>query len=103
MKAEVFRSKTTNGRIAKTSVYVANECGKDVLVVNQRILAKTEDIRHGGFSNAQPIFYYKDYVLVENLIVFLADSFEKIKYIYNSKKKVYEDEIKYLWQLCQAT
>ena len=77
MKTKVFAIKTTteNGRLAKTIVFMPRN---DLVVINRRILLKQGDYEEGRFTNASPIHYYRDYVLVEQEIVFWVESFGKI-------------------------
>jgi hypothetical protein len=73
--AYILKTRTDNGRLAKTLIFMPS---RKIIVINRRILLKVEDIEDGRFSNAKPIFIYKDYVLLEEQMVFYTDSFDLI-------------------------
>ena len=75
-KMFIFKSKTSNGRPAKTRVFMPE---KDIVVINQRILAKLSDIKNGWFLRHLPINTYKDYVLMETEMVLWVESFNQIQ------------------------
>jgi hypothetical protein len=72
----VFKTKTDNGRLSKTCVWMPRH---DIVVINQRILAKESDIKDGWFTNGFPIFTFKDYVLMEVELVLWVESFKMIQ------------------------
>jgi hypothetical protein len=75
-KAYVLKTRTENGRIAKTTVFMPEP---EIIVINRRILATEEEVKNGWFSGSFPIYCYKNYVLMESEMVFWADSFGRIR------------------------
>ena len=82
MKAYKFKTETANGRISATTVFKPQQ---DIIVVNQRVLAKQEDIDDGWFENSKTIKKYKNYLLREVQIVFWTKSFDAIIEIVKNK------------------
>ena len=74
--AYVFKTKTHNGRLSKTTVFMPQS---DILVINRLILAKEEDLKEGWFTGSFPIYVYKDYVLTQIELVLWVDSFNAIQ------------------------
>lgn len=73
-----FKSKTIDGRLAKTYVVCVEPETEPVISIHQRILVTKKDIENGDFSNAKIIKTFKNYTLVENRIGFLESSFMTI-------------------------
>ena len=82
MNAFYFKSKTANGRIAKTKVIVSDDpCKKEhgtLIVIIQRILAKKGDLEDGYFGNSKTIFEKCGYILREVVVTFWEESFDTI-------------------------
>ena len=74
-KGYFFRTKTYNGRLAKTNVFMPQS---NLVVIKQRILAKKGDVDRGWFTNHTPIYIFKDYVLMQVELVLWVDSFNAI-------------------------
>ena len=74
-KVGVIKTKTENGRIAKTLV---GKPQKDIVVIHRRILAEREDIENGYFTNTKLIFSYGNKRLLEEEMVFWQQSFDTI-------------------------
>lgn len=69
----VFKTKTSNNRIAKTCVFMPNP---EIVVIQQKVLATTDDILKGWFSIYRKIKVFKDRVLLENETVLWKESFK---------------------------
>ena len=72
----VIKTKTENGRLAKTRIFMPQS---DIVVIDRRLLIKKEDIEDKRFGGYKPIYVFKEYILVENQMVFFTDSFNAIQ------------------------
>jgi len=72
MQAFVFKTKTFNGRIVKTTVFMPEN---NIVVINRLLLAKEKDIEDGCFENYKRIYTRKDNVLMREETVFWVESF----------------------------
>jgi hypothetical protein len=75
IKAAVLKTRTDNNRIAKTIVSMPFG---EIVVINRRILAHKNDLDEGWFRSLSPIYYYRDFVLMESQMAFWVSSFKAI-------------------------
>jgi len=82
-----FKTKTDNGRVAKTTVFMPEE---GIVVIHRLILAKEQDIKEGWFVKGWPVKIFKDYVLMEQEFVFWTESFKMVVEAFGELNKQWE-------------